>query len=343
MDKLEHYLDQICRSIGGPKSLRQHVRRELREHLLDAAAEHRAAGMSEEEALDRAMLDFGGPEEVRLGLEETHGHRLLPVVIDKAMQWKERTMRAKWLWMTWAHLALAGVIVLEVMWLTFANMFLVPRFQKLKRFGVIDPAILEEERITWMASFLDGLNEVGRRYTPWLLLSAAVVCGLFEWRVRSENKSFIRLSAWGTAAVGLMVAGILTAASLVIPSYVVVMPVIGPIAHPFAMRQFDSIDESIAALEKAMANKNWDLIQRLANYASQSVNRLAAVAPKVQSLAPKNESLNLEKLRSSLTTANGSLSEAQQAAQEKDAGRVEAALRRFREVYEPIRKAAKNP
>jgi hypothetical protein len=343
MDKLEHYLDQICRSIGGPKSLRQHVRRELREHLLDAAAEHRAAGMSEDEALDRAMSDFGGPEEVRLGLEETHGHRLLPVVIEKAMQWKEKTMRAKWLWMTWAHLALAGVIVLEVMWLTFANMFLVPRFQKLMRVGVIDPAILEEERMTWMASFLDGLQRVGGRYPPWLLLSAAVVCGLFEWRVRSENKSFIRLSAWGTAAVVLMVIGILTAGSLVIPSYMVVMPVTSPLARPYAMQQFATIDSSIAALERSLANKNWDSIQRLAKYTSQAVNRLAAVAPEIQSLAPKNESLNLEKLRRSLTTANRGLSEVQQAAQEKDAGRVEAALQNFRELYEPIRKAAIKP
>ncbi len=35
MDKLEKYLDQVCRSIGGPRSLRQHVRQELREHLHD--------------------------------------------------------------------------------------------------------------------------------------------------------------------------------------------------------------------------------------------------------------------------------------------------------------------
>src|SRR5579872_6080605 len=103
MDKLEQYLDQVCRSMGGPKALRQHVRQELREHLLDAAGQHQAAGLSEAEALDRAIADFGGPDEVRAGLEETHGHRLLPVLIDKAMSWKERTMRAKWLWMTWAH------------------------------------------------------------------------------------------------------------------------------------------------------------------------------------------------------------------------------------------------
>src|SRR5688500_13202648 len=129
MDQLEHYLDQVCRSIGGPRSLRQHVRQELREHLRDAAAEHRSAGLSEEESLARALEDFGGPEQVRSELEATHGHRLLPVVIDKAMHWKEITMKAKWLWTSWAYVALAGTIVLEVLWITFAVVMLVPKFQ----------------------------------------------------------------------------------------------------------------------------------------------------------------------------------------------------------------------
>ena len=31
MNKLEQYLDQVCRSIGGPRALREHVRQELRE------------------------------------------------------------------------------------------------------------------------------------------------------------------------------------------------------------------------------------------------------------------------------------------------------------------------
>src|SRR6267378_6831633 len=141
MEKLEHYLDQVCRGIGGPRSLRQHVRQELREHLLDAVAEHKAAGLSEEEALGRALADFGGAEQVRSELEATHGHRLMAVVIDKAMQWKEKTMKAKWLWTSWAHIALAGVIALEVLLITFANLFLVPKFQKLLHDGIIDPGI----------------------------------------------------------------------------------------------------------------------------------------------------------------------------------------------------------
>ena len=104
MDKLEQYVDQVCRSIGGSRSLRQHVRQELREHLLDAAAQHRSAGLSEEQALARAE-EFGKPDEMRSELEATHGHRMLAVVIDRALQWKEMTMRAKWLWTTWAYIA----------------------------------------------------------------------------------------------------------------------------------------------------------------------------------------------------------------------------------------------
>src|SRR6516225_5028475 len=126
MDKLERYLDQVCRRIGGPRALRQQVR----EHLLDAAAGHQAAGLSEEEALARALEDFGGPEEVRSELEATHGQRLMAVAIDKAMQWKERTMRAKWLWATWTYLTVVGVIVVQVLFFTFAEMFFVPKLRK---------------------------------------------------------------------------------------------------------------------------------------------------------------------------------------------------------------------
>jgi hypothetical protein len=126
-------------------------------------------------------------------------------------------MRAKSLWTTWAHLALASVIAMEVISIAFAQIFLVPKVLLLMRNGVINPALLENQGVTWMASFLNGLNVVNGPYITFLLPLAAVACVLFEWRVRSENKSFIRLSVWGTAALALMVTAILIAASLVIP------------------------------------------------------------------------------------------------------------------------------
>src|SRR5262245_18462758 len=129
MEKLERYLDQVCRSIGGPKSLRQHVRQELREHLLDAVAQHKAAGLPEAQALERAVEEFGKREEVRSELEATHGHRMMAVVIDKAIEWKEMTMKARWLWTTWVYLALVLVIALEVLFITFNVIFIIPKFR----------------------------------------------------------------------------------------------------------------------------------------------------------------------------------------------------------------------
>ncbi len=342
MDKLERYLDQVCRSVGGPKSLRQHVRQELREHLLDAAAEHKARGLSEEAALERALEEFGGPEEVRAGLEEAHGYRLLPVVIDKAMRWKERTMRARWLWTTWAHLALAAVLALEVLWLTFAVIFLVPKFQRLRRDGMIDAAILEEQGAAWMASFLRGLAEVGGHYTTWLLLLAVVAVALFEWRVRGENKSFIRLSAWGTVAVGLMAVGVLTAGSLVIP-YQLAAPASGRIARPFAVQQLASVDTAVAGLEQALAKQDWASVQRQAGRAAEALDVLAAAGPAVGSLTPRYGSPDLGELRAQLKSAGGCLEEAREAAREKDAGRVGEAVRKFRALYGPVEKAAASP
>jgi hypothetical protein len=77
MDKLERYLNDVCRTIGGPVEMREHVWQELREHLLDAVAQHKAAGMSEADAIATALEEFGKPEEVRSDLEATHGQRMV--------------------------------------------------------------------------------------------------------------------------------------------------------------------------------------------------------------------------------------------------------------------------
>src|SRR5262245_7962830 len=342
MDKLEHYLDQVCRSIGGPRALRQHVRQELREHLRDATAEHRAAGLSEEDALDRALAGFGKPEDVRSELEATHGHRLMAVVIDKAMQWKEKTMKAKWLWTTWAHLTLAGVIALEVLFITFTVIFIIPKFQMLMRDGLLDPDIFHEQGVSWMPAFLNGLKIVGGGYTTWLVLLAVVVWGLFEWRVRSEHKTFMRLSALGTAAVGLMVVVVLAAGSLVI-SFTLGMPATGRIVRPFALQQVANIDNSVSALEQALAKKDWETMQEQSDRASQALGNLSKAAPAIPALTSRNQPPTVEDLRAQVKAANECLLEAQQAIRAKDAERLKVTMQKFRELYEPVEKAATRP
>jgi hypothetical protein len=247
MDKLEQYLDQVCRSIGGPRSLRRHVRQELREHLLDAAAQHRAGGLTEEEALNRALVEFGRPEDMRSDLEATHGHRVMTVVIDKALEWKEKTMRAKWLWTTWATAALVVVIALAVMFIAGTELFIVPKFNQLLRDGLLDPAIIDEQGVSWMLSWLDRFHEIAEYTTLWVLLGA-VLWGLFEWRVKSENKTLMRLSALGTVAIGLMAMVWLTAATLLI-SFCLGVPANERLAQAFVAEKVAAIDIPTDQLE----------------------------------------------------------------------------------------------
>jgi type II secretory pathway component PulF len=249
MDKLEQYLDQVCRSIGGPRSLRRHVRQELREHLLDAAAQHRAGGLSEDEALTRALAEFGQPEEMRTELEATHGHRVMAVVIDKALDWKEKTMRAKWLWTTWATAAIVIVIALAVLLITGIELFIVPKFNQLMRDGLIDPAIIDEQGVSWMLSWLNNFHQFAEHATWWVLLAAAA-WALFEWRVRSENKTLMRLSALGTVAVALMAVVWLTAATLLI-SFCLAVPAKGRLA----VNQVTTIDASVEAPDEVVARQ----------------------------------------------------------------------------------------
>ncbi|HYV36500.1 MAG TPA: permease prefix domain 1-containing protein [Gemmataceae bacterium] len=340
MDKLEHYLDQVCRGIGGPRAMRRHVRQELREHLLDAVAQHQAAGLPEAAALDKALEEFGQPQEVRSELEATHGQRMMAVVIDKALEWKENTMKAKWLWTTWAHLALSLVIALELFFITFAVTFIVPRFNKLLHDGILDRALLQEPGWSWMPDFLAALSHVAGGYTTWLMLLGIAMVGLFEWRVKSENKPFMRLSALGSVAVGLMVVVLFTGAALLV-SFCMGAPATGRLARSFAVDQVAKIDASVSAFEQALAKQDWDACGDHADRAAQSLDQFLKVAPALPALASDKDAQTVDALQAFVTAANKDLAEARQAIRDRDAVRVAAALQKFQHSFGPLREAAK--
>ena len=71
---------------------------------------------------------------MRAELEATHGHRWMTVVIDQAMAWKERTMRARWLWTTWAHAGLLLTIAVELLTVAGVVIFLLPKYREVVTF-----------------------------------------------------------------------------------------------------------------------------------------------------------------------------------------------------------------
>jgi hypothetical protein len=341
MKKLEDYLDRVCRRIGGPRALRQHVRRELQEHLLDAMAQHKAAGLPEEAALDRALAEFGQPEEVRTELEAMHGQRMLAVVIEKAMQWQESTMKAKWLWTTWAYLALGLVIVLQALFLTFTNMMIVPRFQVFLRHGFVDRAVLAESDATWLLTTLLNLHDWTSNRTTFVLLAAVVAIALFEWRIRSDNKPFIRVAALGTVAVTLMIViGLMTGSMLV--AFEVGAPALGRMTRPWAVEQVGSASKSLTAIEQALSSKDWPEIEKQTEAAATSL-RMLSQGPAIASLTRWNEAPSIEELRSQLSQAHEELRAVQQASAARDTTRTETALVRLHQAWSPLQAAASRP
>lgn len=343
MDKLERYLDLVCRGIAGPRSLRQHIRQELREHLLDAAAGHKAAGLSEDQAIERALEDFGGPEQVRAELEATHGHRLMGVVIDKAMQWKELTMKSKWFWTTWAHLMLLCVIAAEITLLAGIVVFIVPKMLHMYQEGLIGSDTRDVHNVlAWGISFLGGLAWWLNNWI-WVAAPVALMWGLFEWRVRGEHKPFVRLSAMGLAALGLMVAVGFAASALVLPLILTLPEVETRLPEPIVNLQVANIDESLKAMEQAMAKNDWDQTCHHAFAASGAMGRLARMGASAPVLAATKDQPRIDELRQQLKLSREYLNQVSRAAMNKDSTGVKAAMEKFHGAYGPIRPPTTRP
>jgi hypothetical protein len=340
MDKLERYLDQVCRGVGGPRSLRQHLRQELREHLLDAAAEHRRAGLSEEQALAHALDDFGGPEQVRMELEAAHGHRMMAVVVDKAMQWKEMTMKATWLWTTCAHLALALTIAVEVFFISSAMILIVPSYEKIKQDGLLQSDRRETQAILSQADSLltDLLRMAYHVVNYWYLWAVvvAVVAGLFEWRVRSKNKSLMRLSALGTAALVLAVGMGVMASALVVPFVVAIPSLFTQEPEMVVRNQIAAVNKSMDELDQTLAAKDWKASQERFDKLWSGASHLASMGSAAPALLSFGEQKKVDELRAQLHSAADSLAEAYNTIRTKDAARAEAALEKFREAYSHV-------
>ncbi|HMC11737.1 MAG TPA: permease prefix domain 1-containing protein [Pirellulaceae bacterium] len=342
MGLIDRYLDRVCRGLSGTRSLRQHLRQELREHLLDAAAEHRAGGMSEEESLIKAIEDFGGPEQVHSELAAQHGQRVTTLLIDKAIEWKEKTMRAKWLWASWAYLTLGAVIFVELFFLVFVMLKIMPVHQLIEQRGWLgSEADAAQGWVNTVKPAIGFSIDVSKLFVQWFWLWFALIAvsvGLFEWRVRSENKSLMRLAALGSVALALMALVFLTAGGLVVAYAIAVPTAVAQRPERIVADQADRLDHFIGDMDEALAQKDWPAIERLAQEgygASRQVRDMGAAAPTISALKVTTPQ-QLQEIRAQLDSASESLLAAWNASRTHDESRLQKSLEQFRTSYTPL-------
>lgn len=193
MNEIERFLDRACCGVGGSPELRGHLRKELQEHLDEEIERNVAAGMAQEEAVQKAIEEFGDPVMIRDGLQSVHGRRLMTLLIEKSMIWRERTMKTGWKWSFVALVALVLTIAVEVFFAAAMLTYFVPSLKALHENLGTSPFALVETVFRLAGLWYEFL------WVPCLLL-VLVGWGLFEWRCRSESKSTVRLAGLSLAS-----------------------------------------------------------------------------------------------------------------------------------------------
>lgn len=295
MNEIERFLDQVCCGVGGSPDLRRHLRRELEEHLTEEIEANVAAGMGREEAVHKAIGEFGDPVVIRDGLQAVHGRRLMSLLIEKSMNWREKTMKTGWKWNFAAQVALMLTIAAELYFAAAAVVYVLPViFAMHHRLGT--PPFAYIGTIRQLSDVLYA--QFG--WAPCLLLVLAG-WGLFEWRYRGENRSIIRLT--GLSAASLLMFVVLAVVWIPIVIDLAILPrqihtlqvdLTPQQAERVVLPEIAAGDAAFKSLSTAIRQGDWPVADRSAGQLSDAYRSLADAGPGVILLAGETRRDNLD-------------------------------------------------
>src|SRR5262249_5823821 len=140
---------------------------------------------------------------------------------------------------------------------------------------------IHEPTVSWLHSSLHAMDWAAA-HLSWLLLLLAAAWGVFEWRVRSEDKTLMRLSALGTGAVALMVAVVLTTGSMLVLLFLGLPGAVIGGGERIVADLSASIDTSVDAIEQGVPKQEWETMKDHTNRALHALDTLA----RLESMAP---------------------------------------------------------
>ncbi len=297
-NEIERFLDQACCGVGGSPELRRHLREELREHLTEEIERNVAGGLNREEAVHRAIEEFGDPVILRDGLQAVHGRRLMTLLIEKSMAWRETTMKTGWKWSFVAQATLLLTVIAEVFFAAAAVVYVLPGLSRWHR-DLGTPTIAGLPTIEWLAHamYMDWL------WIPCLLLVLAG-WGLFEWKCRGENKLVLRLA--GLSMVSLAMFLVLAAVCVPIVIDLAMLPrQIDELRVNLSPQQAERVvvprigdgDDAFEDLRAAISRADWSAADLAAKQLSDAYSSLADASAGVILLAGETRRANLDEIR----------------------------------------------
>jgi HPt (histidine-containing phosphotransfer) domain-containing protein len=321
-------------------ALKDHIREELREHLSEAVECHVRDGLSEEQAVKRAIEEFGSAEAVGQELRSIHSADLLSFLMKKAMSWKEKTMKTEWKWNFVALAALAFTIIAEVVLGFVCVIYVYPRIN----FAFNSLA----SPVPWSFDLANRTADVSTRYGVVLLL--LIVCGwiLFEFLYRKEGKPNIRLGIF--AAVGLAATLFFAAASLslLVPAAQSLAPMatlasssaLGMRSAGMVERKLHESDALLSEMSDACGKKDWNLVRDDAHDLSVICHSFSFTRAKnLARISGKTGTSDNSKLDLLLQETEGHGMELEQSARRQNLPAVLDNLKVLQESLQELRKA----
>jgi len=300
MNDVERFLDRACCGVGGSPELRRHLRKELQEHLTAEIEGNIAAGMDRQEAIQNAIEEFGDPVMIRDGLQSVHGRRLLTLLIEKSMIWKEKTMKTGWKWSFVAYVALILTIAVEVYFTVAALMFVFPMMRHFHH-NLGAPMFAYLEAVVWFSAWL--LFDC--YWLPWLCLMLMLAgWAFFEWKYHSENKSIVRLA--GLSLVSFVMFAVMAIVCVPMTVDLVMLPaqiydsqinLTPQQAERIVLPKISEADAAFKALGEAIDQEDWPTVDRAAERLEDICESLHATSVSILLLAGENQRNNLTDIR----------------------------------------------
>jgi hypothetical protein len=236
---------------------------------------------------------------------------------------------------TWTHFALGLILVAEASFIFFGMRFVMPACKRILNFA--------DANAHGPYSFIPGGSDLlglmhTMAYQPgWWLIAIAIAWALFEWRVRGQNKQWVRLSVLTSTALLLFATITMFSALLVIPTVKAAEQLNARHPEPVVAERIATLDRLLVRLDDALAKNDLATADDLAHTAAGAASELAQTGAAASTLLTSSDPSKVEAVRTQLDVMASTMREVWFAAKTRHPEPIEPALKKFREAYAQVK------